>query len=219
MKLDTATINVLKNFSAINPSILVKEGNVLTTISPSKTILARAKVPTAFPKRFAIYELSKFIGSLSLIEDPELEFNERHVLISNGNGKNIRYTFADESNIKTPPEKDVNLPTVDVSFSTSEEALKEVIKAAGVMGLPEIAVVGENGKVTLRAVDSKNPSSSTYDVDVGTSDKTFRVIFKTENILKITGGKYDVSISSKGISHFKGEVAEYWIAVETSSTF
>ena len=43
-------------------------------------------------------------------------------------------------------------------------------------------------------------------------------IFKVENI-KIIPGEYEVSISSKGISHFSGKEAEYWIAVEQTSTF
>ena len=46
MKLDTKTLNVLKSFTPINPSILIKEGNIVSTISPTKTVLAKAKVPT-----------------------------------------------------------------------------------------------------------------------------------------------------------------------------
>ena len=36
------TLDVLKNFSAINSNILVKAGNVLSTISPVKNVMARA---------------------------------------------------------------------------------------------------------------------------------------------------------------------------------
>ena len=32
MKIDTNTINVLKNYAKINPSIVIQEGNVLKTI-------------------------------------------------------------------------------------------------------------------------------------------------------------------------------------------
>lgn len=219
MKLDTKTVNVLKNFSLINPSILFKEGNVITTISPSKTIMAKATVPTSFEKKFAIYNLVRFIGSLSLFNDPELKFKEKFVTISDGNGKSINYTFADESTIKAPPEKEIKLPTVDVTFSLTDANLKEVLKALGVLGLPEIAVVGDGKTVSLQAVDSKNPSGDVYSVVVGKTDKNFSVIFKGENLLKIFSGDYEVSISSKGISHFKGPDAEYWIAIESSSTF
>jgi hypothetical protein len=56
-------------------------------------------------------------------------------------------------------------------------------------------------------------------VKVGTTDKNFRIVFKIENITKILDGEYNVSISSKGISYFKGDNIEYWIAVETTSTY
>jgi hypothetical protein len=42
MKINNKTLNILKNFATINPSIIVKPGNTLKTISSSKTILARA---------------------------------------------------------------------------------------------------------------------------------------------------------------------------------
>ena len=44
MRVSTNTLNVLKNFAKINPSIVIAEGNVLKTISPSKTIMAKATV-------------------------------------------------------------------------------------------------------------------------------------------------------------------------------
>ena len=44
MKITTNTLNILKNFSKINPSILIQEGNTLRTISPNKTIMAKANV-------------------------------------------------------------------------------------------------------------------------------------------------------------------------------
>jgi len=47
------------------------------------------------------------------------------------------------------------------------------------------------------------------------------MIFITENLNKIMEGAYDVSLSSKRISHFKreGDTLNYWIALEQNSTF
>ena len=41
MKISEKTFDVLKNFSTINPSIAVKAGNVLRTVSEQKNILAK----------------------------------------------------------------------------------------------------------------------------------------------------------------------------------
>lgn len=217
MKIATNTLSVMKNFSKINPSIFVQEGNTLKTISPSKTIMAKAKVETSFDKKFAIYNLDRFISTVSLFNDPELKFGEKSVEIFDGNKKS-QYTYADESAITKVPEKEINLPSIDVSFKLTNEALKDVEKAAGVLGLPEIAVFGDGRNVFLQAIDSKNPSGDVYSINIGETTKTFRAIFKSENI-KIIPGDYEVSISSRGISHFTGNDVEYWIAVEQSSTF
>jgi hypothetical protein len=217
MKISTNTVNVLKNFAKINPSIVVQEGNIIKTISPSKTIMAKAKVETEFTKRFAIYNLDRFISTVSLFTDPELKFGDKSVEIYDGNKKS-QYTYADETTITKAPDKEINLPSVDVTFTLTNEHLKDVEKAAGVLGLPEIVVFGDGRNVFLQAADTKNPSGDVYSINIGDTEKTFRAIFRSDNI-KIIPGDYEVTISSRGISHFSGKDVDYWIAVEQSSTF
>ena len=61
MKLTENTVNVLKNFSTINPNLLVKEGSTITTMSAMKNILAKADVDEQFNQQFAIYDLNEFL--------------------------------------------------------------------------------------------------------------------------------------------------------------
>lgn len=217
MKIATNTINVLKNFAKINPSIVIQEGNVLKTMSPSKTIMAKAKVDTDFGQRFAIYNLDRFISTVSLFNDPEFTFTSRSVEISSENRK-TSYVYADESNITKAPDREIALPSVDVSFTFTNEVLKDIEKACGVLSLPEIAVIGDGSTMTINAIDSKLTAGDTYSVVIGQTTKAFKAIFKIENI-KIIPGDYEVTISSRGISHFAGKDAEYWIAVEQNSVF
>ena len=163
MRISTNTLNVLKNFAKINPSIVIAEGNVLKTISPSKTIMAKATVETSFDKRFAIYNLDRFISTMSLFSDPDLVFGDKSVNIMSG-GKKSLYTYADESTVTKAPEKEIKLPSVDVTFALTNDNLKDVEKAAGVLALPEIAVVGDGTTVSLQAIDSKNPSGDIYSI-------------------------------------------------------
>ena len=51
MNLSNESVNILKNFSTINPSVWVNEGNTLRTVSPAKTIMASAVVDDDFPTR------------------------------------------------------------------------------------------------------------------------------------------------------------------------
>ena len=219
MKLDTKTLNVLKSFTPINPSILIKEGNIVSTISPTKTVLAKAKVPTNFTKRFAIYDLSQFISTISLVEDPEFEFNNDHVKFSGTNGVFGVYKYASESIIKTPPEKELKLPTVDVSLKITENVLREIIRACGAQKVSDICIVGDGTNISIQALDAKESAGNYFNINIGTTDKVYRAVFKLDNIVKVIPGNYSVDISSKGISHFQSDEIEYWIAIESTSTF
>ena len=79
MKLSEKTLQVLKNFSNINQSILIRPGNVIKSVTELKTIFARAEVPETFEQEFAIYDLPQFLGTISLFSDPELDFHEKYV--------------------------------------------------------------------------------------------------------------------------------------------
>jgi hypothetical protein len=219
MNLNVKTLEILKNFYSINPSLVVKEGNVLTTISTAKTIVAKATVPDTFTKRFAMYNLGHLISSVTEFEKAEITFEDT-VLYVNEAGKTdkVRLAYADESGIKVPPEKAINLPTVDAVCKVTTDNLRTVQRKLGSLDLPEIAITGDGVNISLQAIDSKNASSNMFSVVIGTTDKNFRAIFKPENI-KIIPGDYEVSICSKGISHFVGSDIEYWIAVESNSTY
>lgn len=217
MQLSAKTINILKNFSSINPSILLKPGNVISTISPNKTVMARATVPDEFEGTYGIFSLNRFISALSLFENPEVDFGSQSATIRSGK-QAMDYPFCEASVVMVAPDKEIKLPTVDVEFKLSNKDIQSVMKGLNVLSLPEIAVIGDGDNVYLCAIDSKAGSSGEYKISVGETDKVFRAIFRAEN-LKMTDGDYDVMISSKGISKFIGLEATYWIAVEASSTF
>ena len=122
---------------------------------------------------------------------------------------------------QTPPEKNITFPDAEVNFKLTHEQFKQTINAANTLGLPEIVVEGNASEIFLVVNDTGNISSDIFSTIVGTTDKIFRMIFKTENLNKIMEGDYDVSLSSKRISHFKnrGSSLQYWIALEQNSTF
>ena len=220
MKLSESTLSLLKNFSTINQSILFKKGTRLRTISVMKNILAEATVSEELPKDFGIYDLNQFLNGLSLHNSPELDFaNDNHVVIKEGRSRS-KYFFADPQVIVTPPEKEMNLPSEDVTFDLSTEQLDKLLKAAAIYQLPDLAVVGANGVVKIVVRDKKNDTSNDFSITVGETDKNFSFNFKVENI-KILPGNYEVVVSSKLLSRFrsKNQDLTYFIALEPDSTF
>jgi len=220
MKLSESTVNLLKNFSSINQSILFKEGTKLRTISVMKNILVEANVAEEFDKDFGIYDLNQFLNGLSLHASPELDFtNDEYVVIKEGRMRS-KYFFADPSVIVAPPDKEITLPSEDMSFELSSQQLEKLKKASSIYQLPDVSVIGENGVIKLVARDKKNNTSNDFSIIVGETEDEFVFNFKEEN-LKIVPGNYDVVVSSKLLSRFTNQNIDvtYYIALEPDSTF
>ena len=95
MKLSEATKEILKNFSDINPNLMIKPGKELKTISTMKNILATAQVEEDFPQDIAIYDLSEFLGVMSLFNKPTFAFDDKSLSISEeGTKTKSKYYFA-----------------------------------------------------------------------------------------------------------------------------
>ncbi len=220
MKLSDNTLSVLKNFSTINQSILFKQGNKLRTISVMKNILAEVTIAEEFPKDFGIYDLTQFLNGMGLHHNPELNFEaDNYVVIKEGKMRS-KYFFADPNVIVTPPDKEISLPSEDVSFELSTDQLDKLLKAAAIYQLPDLSVVGENGVVKLLVRDKKNDTSNDFSIVVGETESEFAFNFKVENI-KILPGTYGVVVSQKLLSRFtsKNHDLTYYIALEPDSTF
>jgi len=222
MKLNQTTQDILKNFSEINTNILIKPGNELNTISTMKNILAKATINENFDKEFGIYDLNEFLSVVSSLDKPELTLQEKHMTISTeGSRSKVKYFYSDPSVIVSP-NKDVNMPESDVTFSLSESNLVQLQKMAAILSSPDLALIGEKGgDVVLKVCDKKNDTSNKFDIVVGenaTANYTF--YFKVEN-LKMISGDYDVAVSSKSIAHFTNTKLpiQYWIALEPDSVF
>ena len=221
MKLSEQTVAILKNFSAINQNLIIKQGSEISTVSAMKNIVATAKVEEIFPVEFAIYDLNEFLASLSLFENPDLDFQENYVLItesgSKGPSRRLKYWFSDSS-VVTSPNKEVTMPSSEVKFPLQSNVLSEVQKAAAVIGAPDMVLEDDE----LRVTDKKNDTANSYSTSLDTESNgaSYKFWFKVEN-LKLLPGCYDVEVSSKRISHFQNKKLPvgYFIALEPESSY
>ena len=155
MKLSKKTHAVLKNFASINQSIVLKPGSTIETISNLKDVYAKFQAEETFEKEVAIYDLNAFLGVLSLFEDADLEFGDTSVIISQGNQKQ-QYFYADASVITSPPEKGVNLPSVEVTGRLLKEQLTTLVKAAAANGATDLTFSNGTAKVHDKTVPNSN---------------------------------------------------------------
>ena len=219
MKLSNDTRDVLKNFSTINQNLLVKNGNVIGTMSAMKNIVSKATIPDTFDREFAIYDLNEFLSALSLFKDPTMSFDEKSVILNEeGGGSKLTYMFSDPS-IVTAPKTEITMPSVDVEFTFTQDTFNQILKASAVLGVPDVVLKGTaGGTIDLTVTDRKNDTSNDFSITVGENSPTdFTYFFKVEN-LKLLSGDYKVEVSQKGISHFTNvnKSIEYFIALEAA---
>ena len=216
MKLTAETVAILKNYAAINQNIQFKQGQSLSTISPQKNILSSAEIGEDIPQTFAIYDLNKLLGTMSAYDKtPELTFGEKQMVVGR-----TQYTYGDPAMLVLPPEKKLDFPDPEIKFKMPKDKYDMCLKMAQILSLPELVVQGDGSKILLVATDTNNSSTDQHPEEVGTTDKTFQMVFKIEN-MKLLSGSYNVGISSKGIAHFAHEHSklEYWIATEQNSNY
>lgn len=221
MKLSSETIEILKNFSAINQSILLKQGNTLSTISNIKTILATATIAESIPREFAIYDLNKFLAKLSLYKDSSLEFEEDRVVFKSADNRRSDYIkYCSPKVIVVPPEKTLNVSDADCSFDLSNEDLEWQRKSAGISGSPNFIFKSDGKKISLISTDVKDNSSDVSETDIAKGNGSkFEIVMKVE-YFKMIEGDYKVEISSRGLSRFtnKNRDIVYYVAIESTQS-
>ena len=224
MNLSNETVSVLKNFASINQNLVIKSGNNISTMSAMKNIVASAEVKETFPTEFAIYDLNEFLASVSLFDNPTLDFKDDFVVMTE-NGTALKYWYSDPS-VVTTVTKEITMPECEISFSLENSLLSNVQKAAAVIGVPDMVLEAmDSGVALLKVTDKKNATANDYavKVDVNNDDGKnlpYKFWFKVEN-LKLLPGKYNTEVSSKNISHFVNTNVgiEYWIALEPESKY
>ena len=182
------------------------------------------KIQEQFIQHHRMLKIRDFVtnfAALSLFDKPELDFKDDFMTMGNeGSCKSLKYWYSDPS-VVTTVTKEITMPSTEITFAFSNEQLSNITKAAAVIGAPDM--VFEDG--SLKVTDKKNDTANHFSMDVEllgaeVQQPDYKFWFKVEN-LKLMPGTYDVSISSKRISHFKNTNVdiEYYIALEPESYY
>ena len=223
MELSSRTVEILRNFSTINPNIVVNGGNVLKTMSIAKNIVSRAEIEENFPNTFGIYDLSEFLSVLSLVDNPSITFGENFCTVSDGSGlSSVKYFYSDPEMLSAP-KKDIVMPECEVKFLLTNETLSKIKRASSALGYDNISIRPNGNSIEIAVVDTEDSTSNSYSILVEGQfpiDEGFNFVMGVNN-MKLMGEDYEVSISTKLISHFRSITSntQYFIALEKSSSY
>ncbi len=204
MKLTDRTLTVLKNFSAINGGVVLRSGTKQRTMSPDKCILVEAILEDTIPQDFGIYDLNQFLGNVLTIGSPELLFTDQSVTMTDGELALTFYSCAPNL-IISPPDRELALSNVDVSFTLTNAVLTKLLKLASMNSLPNLTIIGKNGELRLQTHERNNDTSNFASVKIGDyAGDDFSNSFKTEN-LKLIPDDYTVELQIGRFARFKNK--------------
>ena len=220
MKLSKVTREILKNFHAINQSIVFKPGNMLRTASIQTHIIASAQIDEEIPNEFAIYELSELLSTIGIFTDPELTFAGDDEPFTISEGKNVvKYVPSSQSLVSSAwgvEVEDVTDDMIDVSFSLSKDVLEQVFKTSSILKLDDCAITNKG----LKVFNKNDPTGNQLVIDIDfykkrAGDFSFEV--KVQN-LKVLQMNYTAEIVSGSFIHLVSDNCrvEYFIALDAN---
>jgi len=221
MKLSNETLSLLKNFASINTNIVFKEGDSVSTISNAKNIFAKVNIKEVIPKEFAIYDLNSLLSMLTLMDNQDIEFGDKCLIVTSAAGK-FEYYYSNPDIVTAAPSGEIEHIGV-YKFKVTAEDVQMLMKAAAITGAPTVSVTNKDQSVTMSVSDRKNDTASNFKKVLGTSFDDFDVFIAVEN-LKVIPDAYEVTVAKTPngkakFLHFKHESKslQYWIACEPGS--
>jgi hypothetical protein len=222
MKFSSETISTLKNFASINTNIVFKAGDQVSTISSAKNIFAKTTIKEEIPNEFAIYDLNSLLAMLTLMENQDVAFTDKSLVVSSDKG-NFEYFYSSPDSVVGAPSGEIEHQEV-YKFKLKAEDIQMLMKAAAITSAPTISISNKNQSVTLSVGDRKNDTANNFKRVLGTSFDNFDVFIAVEN-LKVMPDAYEVTVSKTPngkakFLHFRHESKplQYWIACEPGST-
>ena len=200
---------------------MVKPGNIINTITPAKNVVAEAKVKESFDVEFGIWDLNKFLGTVSLFDNPDFIFGEKSVTIS-GNGSTVNYYYS-EPRLLTVLDRDIRMPESVVYFTLAEGTFSELQRASSILQLENLSIRStEDGHIELVLLDKKSPTTNTFSKIVGenASGVSFDYYMRMDN-LRMLSGDYSVEICKSVVSKFTNQNCDlvYYVALEPDSKY
>ena len=159
MKLSQYTLEVMKSFANINPGIVLQPGTKQRTMSPEKSVLVEVDLEDSFSHKFGIYDLVQFLGNITTLNNPDLEFNDKYVMMKD-NIFQMYYLSCSPEIIISPPDKNLTMDNPDVSFVLTNAVLSKSLRLASMNALPNLSIIGKNGELNLQIHDKANDTSN-----------------------------------------------------------
>lgn len=224
MKISKETLEIFTAISRlnakapINGAVFKKGSRIKVRRYKSAMPVLYADIQESFPRDFAVQDIQKFIALFSILEDPDLIFEDNYIEFRSGK-KRAKIRYVAEHLIEPDPqffEKEIKMPSRDFICEVDKGLLKSINEAAAMFQSPEIAFTGDGAKVMLTTYNTRDPKSDKLEVEVGESDWKFNMIIDID-LIQFLKRDYKVSICNRGLVEWKAPDLTYYITVSDKS--
>lgn len=226
-KMPEKIVSVLKNFSQLNPSLVISPDKV-EVISTHKSAIGTYTFDEPLPMEdvMGLYDTSEFLSILSIYKTPDLTVSEKKVIISEGSSKVIYFTTASSLLPKVLVQNKYNADDIrtrinslecEIDFVLPAEKLNMLLKMSSLLKSESIFFESVDGIIRITVGDQLESSNNTWEIDITTdvNASTLEGALKLNvSDLRLIPSDYKVKISSKGMSSFVSSLGvEYFIGV------
>lgn len=221
-------VTVLKNFSQLNPSLIIYPDKV-EVISTHKSCIGiyPFEEPLPFEGTLGLYDTPSFLQVLSFYKNPSIKKNPSNIIVSEGSSKATLLTTADEmlpkvlvQNKYTPDDVKKRLGSVgcDLEFVISAEKLNMLLKMSSLLKSEFIFFETDNDNIRITVANQLEASNDSWELSITGEDVTTNSLETPIKIsvseLKLIPSDYKIGISAKGMSQWESAIGvEYLIGV------
>ncbi len=220
MKLSENTLIVWGNMAKTNPHLVIEQGNRVRTVDANCSTLIEYTLDTEeFPHQIAFHDLNGFLRLLKLFDDPDFDFRENKVIISDSSGTTQSYYYSETDDLVYRNGSASNLK-YDIEFTVTGEQISKALGASTINLSEDLAFVGEHGDLFLKVL---NKEETNPDINLTESKRVFSILIddtkqyeeftaflkhskkangKKLNLLPLD--EYKVSIAKAGAIKFEG---------------
>ena len=223
MKISAETQAILKNFATIEKKFMFVPGNVLMT--RTSAVVAEATVKEEFPLEVGIYDLPNFLNVAGLFSDPDFNFAEDALYITESDGRSeLRYTYAGIGAVTLPKSrKKRELPSEAIEFALTEEQWNRIQKAVAVLSKPEIKITSDGKTLKIGSTNHKNEGGNSFSITLDADPKGVKckMVYQRDHLNFLKGSyKGQIGPDFTVFTNTSGYNLTYYVGVEpTTSVF
>jgi NADH dehydrogenase/NADH:ubiquinone oxidoreductase subunit G len=223
-------INLLKNFSTINPSVLIKRNETVVR-NNSKSCIGiyryKEELPLGDVNELGLYDTGDFLSIYSAYKQPEFETNEKFITISEGKSKVKYFTTAasmipevpfDEKTGKYKIEGKFSKVEPEADFIIPQEKINILMKMATLLRSEYLFFESVEGVIRITVANELESSDNSWEMTIEEDVKKSELPFPVRIVLaefRVLPVDYRVQIASAGITRWHSNVGvDYYIGLK-----